>query len=163
MWQLRLFTRLWRHVVMTCHFTNINQWIKIEVSTANPSRSTKVQNCTWISWQIYFWDRGIRYKTTITSRWHDCGIWWNKIYKCFDDKTRCSVFITTHSWWGWCRNRDYNTHPIPICMSILQDGMECITKTYYIRCWLADNSRSINSHIPSSMTYQREFNCTSRK
>ena len=42
-------------------------------------------------------------------------------------------------------------------MSILQDGMECITKTYYIRSWLADNSRSINSHIPSSMTYQREI------
>ena len=31
-----------------------------------------------------------------------------------------------------------------ICMSILQDSMECIIETYYTRFWLADSSRYIN-------------------
>ena len=35
-------------------------------------------------------------------------------------------------------------HQVHICMLILQDSMECIIETYYIRCWLADSSRYIN-------------------
>ena len=31
-----------------------------------------------------------------------------------------------------------------ICMLILEDSMECIIETYYIRFWLADSSRYIN-------------------
>ena len=30
-------------------------------------------------------------------------------------------------------------HPVLICMLILQDSMECIIETYYVRCWLPDN------------------------
>ena len=62
-------------------------------------------------------------------------------------QTCCSVFTTTQSWWVFRETVIIikpMTHLVPICMSILQDSMECIIKVSYIRLSLADNSRSIN-------------------